>query len=137
MDRLPIDYKNSGVLLDDAKAIIEPAQSVAYCFVNAVFVQRNWLLGKRITEEELKGGGRAESGTYVIDSLSVQLTELYESGFDRRSLYMFLRFFKRFTIVNSLNPQSGGLISWTHYRKTQKRIFAEQMAQKTCQKEQP
>ena len=117
MEQLPIEYRNSGMLLDDAKFIIETARAVAYRSVNVALVQRNWLLGKRIAEEELKGADRAEYGTYIIDTLAVQLTAEYVTGFDRRSLYMFLQFFKRFPIVDSLSPQSGGLLSWTHYRK--------------------
>jgi predicted nuclease of restriction endonuclease-like (RecB) superfamily len=117
MEQLPIEYRNSGVLLDDAKAIIDAARSVAYRCVNTALVQRNWLLGKRIAEEDLKGEDRAEYGAYVIDNLAAQLTEIYGNGFDRRSLYMFLQFFRRFPIVDSLSPQSGGLLSWTHYRK--------------------
>ena len=117
MEQLPIEYRNSGKLLDDAKFIVETARAVAYRSVNVALVQRNWLLGKRISEEELKGADRAEYGTYIIDTLAAQLTGEYGAGFDRRSLYMFLQFFKRFPIVDSLSPKSGGLLSWTHYRK--------------------
>ena len=40
-----------------------------------------------------------------------------EKGFDRSSLYMYLRFYKYFPqIVDSMSPQSTGLLSWTHYR---------------------
>jgi predicted nuclease of restriction endonuclease-like (RecB) superfamily len=110
-------YKGGGDLLTDAKAIIETARSAAYRSVNVALVQRNWLLGKRIAEEELKGADRATYGTYIVKKLSTQLTDLYGSGFDSRSLYSFLQFFKQFPIVDSLSPQSGGLLSWTHYRK--------------------
>ena len=110
-------YKGDGDLLTDAKAIIETARSAAYRSVNVALVQRNWLLGKRIAEEELKGADRATYGTYIVKKLSTQLTDLYGSGFDSRSLYSFLQFFKQFPIVDSLSPQSGGLLSWTHYRK--------------------
>lgn len=110
-------YKGGGDLLTDAKAIIETARSAAYRSVNVALVQRNWLLGKRIAEEELKGADRATYGTYIVKKLSEQLTDIYGNGFDSRSLYSFLQFFKRFPIVDSLSPQSGGLLSWTHYRK--------------------
>ena len=63
------------------------------------------------------GRDRAEYGSYIVDSFSTSLSNLYGDGFDRRSLYMFLQFYKRFQIVDSLSPQSGGLLSWTHYRK--------------------
>ncbi|MBQ9432050.1 MAG: DUF1016 family protein [Kiritimatiellae bacterium] len=110
-------YKSGGDLLADAKAIIEAARSAAYRSVNVALVQRNWLLGKRISEEDLKGADRAEYGKQVIQKLALQLTAEYGKGFDFGSLYKFLQFFKKFPILDSLSPKSGGLLSWTHYRK--------------------
>lgn len=109
--------KGGGDLLADAKAIIEAARSVAYRSVNVALVQRNWLLGKRISEEDLKGADRAEYGKQVIQRLALQLTAEYGKGFDFGSLYKFLQFYKKFPILDSLSPKSGGLLSWTHYRK--------------------
>lgn len=117
MEQLPIEYRNSGNLLDDAKFIIETARAVAYRSVNVALVQRNWLLGKRIAEEELKGADRAEYGKRVMMDLADQLTALYGKGFDFGSLYKYVLFFRRFKILGSLSPKSGGLLSWTHYRK--------------------
>ena len=110
-------YKGGGDLLADAKAIIEAARSAAYRSVNVALVQRNWLLGKRISEEDLKGADRAEYGKQVIQKLALQLTAEYGKGFDFGSLYKFLQFYKKFPILDSLSPKSGGLLSWTHYRK--------------------
>ncbi len=110
-------YKGGGDLLADAKAIIETARSAAYRSVNVALVQRNWLLGKRISEEDLKGAGRAEYGKHVIQKLALQLTAEYGKGFDFGSLYKFLQFYKKFPILDSLSPKSGRLLSWTHYRK--------------------
>ena len=110
-------YKGGGDLLADAKAIIEAARSAAYRSVNAALVQRNWLLGKRISEEDLKGADRAEYGKQVIQKLALQLTAEYGKGFDFGSLYKFLQFYKKFPILDSLSPKSGGLLSWTHYRR--------------------
>ena len=87
MEQLPIEYRNSGKLLDDAKFIIEMARAVAYRSVNVALVQRNWLLGKRISEEELKGADRAEYGKRMMMNLAGQLTDLYGKGFDFGSLY--------------------------------------------------
>ncbi len=39
----------------EMSAIIEQTRTMAYRSVNAVLVQRNWLLGKCINEEILKG----------------------------------------------------------------------------------
>ena len=110
-------YKGGGDLLADAKAIIEASRSAAYRSVNVALVQRNWLLGRRISEEDLKGADRAEYGKQVIQKLALQLTAEYGKGFDFGSLYKFLQFYKKFPILDSLSPKSGGLLSWTHYRK--------------------
>ena len=98
-------------------AIIERSKSVAYRAVDIVLVYRNWLLGKRIAEEELCGGLRAEYGKETMVKLAALLTDKYGPGFDFGSLYKYLAFFKRFKILDSLRPKSGGLLSWTHYRK--------------------
>lgn len=47
--------QNSGNLLKDAQNIIEQARQEAYRSVNIAMIQRNWLLGKRISEEILFG----------------------------------------------------------------------------------
>ena len=96
------------VLLADAREIIESARTGAYRAVNAALVQRNWLLGKRIAEEELKGE-RAEYGRQVVKELAEQLTAEYGSGFDFGSLYKYVQFYRTFKILESLTPKSGGL----------------------------
>lgn len=110
-------YVKSENILDDAKQIIETSQKIAYHTVNVTLIRRNWLLGKRIAEEELKGTTRAEYGTEVILRLSQELTKSYGKGFTRGSLYQYVNFYKCFPkIVDSLSKQSQQLLTWTHYR---------------------
>ena len=110
-------YTPTNDLLNDAKQIIEVSQKAAYRAVNLALVQRNWLLGYRIAQEELKGEGRSEYGTAVIRKLAKELTAEYGKGFDYSSLYKYFRFYKLYPeIVDSVSPQSGALLSWTHYR---------------------
>lgn len=71
-------------LLTDSGAIIEQALVTAYRMINILLVKRNWLLGKRIAEEELKGESRAKYGKRVIPHLAERLTAKYGQGFDRR-----------------------------------------------------
>ncbi len=88
-----------------------------YQAVNIALVQRNWLLGYRIASEELQGNERAEYGTELIKKLSKELTQNYGKGFDYSSLYKFVRFYKEFPeILDSVNPKSLPMLSWTHYR---------------------
>ncbi len=103
-------------LLADAREIIESARAGAYRAVNAALVQRNWLLGKRIAEEELKGE-RAEYGRQAVKELAEQLTEEYGAGFDFGSLYKYVQFYRTFPILETLSPKSGGLLGWSHYLK--------------------
>ena len=49
----------------EMSAIIEQARTSAYRSVNAVLVQRNWLLGKCINEEILNGN-KAEYGKSIM-----------------------------------------------------------------------
>lgn len=104
-------------ILKDMCGIIESSQKTAYQAVNVALVQRNWLLGYRIAEEELGGQERSEYGLQVIKKLSKELTSRYGKGFDRGTLYRCLKFYKMFPeIVATLGQQSRMILSWSHYR---------------------
>ena len=89
-------YIKSENLLQDAQHIIETAQNFAYKAVNIAMLQRNWLLGKRISEEELQGKDRAKYGAEIIKKLSADLTQIYGKGFDSSNLYKFVEFYNTF-----------------------------------------
>ena len=121
-----IKYQKTDNILKDVCSIIDSAKNYAYQSVNIALVERNWLIGYRIAEEELKGKDRADYGIEVIKKLSKELTKEYGKGFDRSNLYRFLSFYKNFPqIVDALSRQSGILLSWTHYR-TLLQVFDKQ-----------
>ncbi len=100
-------YPSSGDILKDASSIIESAQRYAFKAVDRTLVIRNWLLGKRIAEEELGGEGRAEYGRKTIASLSALLSEKYGKGYDRASLYRYLNFYQMYPkLVATVRRQS-------------------------------
>lgn len=131
---------NTGVLLHDARLIIEEAQRMAYRSVNETLIKRNWLLGMRIRHEVLNEK-RAEYGEQVIKELAKRLTEIYGKGFSMRSLYNFVNFYQTHgdlfvlktdtnilqalpaklsdshlsEILQALHAKSPTLLSWTHY----------------------
>ena len=70
-------------ILNDMCGIIESSQKAAYQAVNIALVQRNWLLGYRIAEEELGGQERSEYGLQVAKKLSKELTNRYGKGYDK------------------------------------------------------
>ena len=112
-----IKYSKTDNVLNDICSIINSARDYAFQSVNLALVERNWLIGYRIAEEELKGEGRADYGTEIIKKLSKELKEEYGKGFDARNLYYFLNFYKTFpNILNTLCSKSNGLLSWSHYR---------------------
>lgn len=104
-------------ILNDMCGIIESSQKAAYQAVNVALVQRNWLIGYRIAEEELRGQKRSEYGAEVIKKLSKNLTEKYGKGFTKTNLYSFYSFYKCFPkIFHSTSGKSKTYLSWTHYR---------------------
>lgn len=112
-----IKYQNTDNVLEDVCSIIESARDYAYKSVNIALVERNWLIGYRIAEEELKGNDRADYGLEIIKKLSKELTKQYGKGYDSRNLYYFLNFYKLFpNILNALSSKSNTMLSWTHYR---------------------
>ena len=68
-------------ILNDMCGIIESSQKAAYQAVNTLLVQRNWLIGYRIAEEELGGDERSEYGVEVIKKISKELTQRYGKGY--------------------------------------------------------
>ena len=116
-DSMIIKYQNTNNVLEDICSIIESARDYAYKSVNIALVERNWLIGYRIAEEELKGNDRADYGLEIIKKLSKELTKQYGKGYDSRNLYYFLNFYKLFpNILNALSSKSNTILSWTHYR---------------------
>lgn len=116
-NKSPIKYVKTDDILCDMRGIIDASQQQAYQAVNYALVQRNWLIGYRIAEEELKGGNRAEYGTGIIKRLSKELSDIYGKGFTKTNLYSFYSFYKNFPeIFHSASGKSVPLLSWTHYR---------------------
>lgn len=104
-------------LFNQASKLVEQARKNAYRQVNETLVRRNWLLGKLIVEEELRGNNRAIYGAEIIKWLSKRLTLAFGKGFTKTNLYSFARFYESFPkIFHAESGKSGILLSWTHYR---------------------
>lgn len=113
-----LGYAVTDDVVADAKWIVDNARNVVRKSINGTLVLRNWCLGKRIAEEELRGGSRAEYGTEVVKRLAHELTAEYGRGFSPVNLWLYVRFYREFPqIVYTLSKQSGPLLSWSHYRE--------------------
>lgn len=109
-----ISYKKTTDIYEDVSSIVKQATDVAYKSVNVLLIQRNWLLGKRIVEEELSEKRSENYGKEIIIELSKMLTKEYGRGFEERNLYRFVQFYKTYPdILSSLMSKS--FLSWTHY----------------------
>lgn len=112
-----LKYVKTDNVFDDVCRIIDTAQRAAFHAVNITLVQRNWLLGKRIAEEELNGDTRAEYGAEVIKNLAKELNQQYGKGYTKTNLYNFYSFYKMYPeIFHSESGKFDLTLSWTHYR---------------------
>ena len=112
-----IVYANSSDVVADARAIIDSSQRAAHRAINTSLVLRNWLLGRRIAEEEIRDDSREELyGRRVIRELSRELIAEYGKGFSKTSLYQYVQFYELFPeIVQTVSGQSPIHLSWSHY----------------------
>lgn len=113
-------------LFVDVKEIVQQARSQVYRAVNSAMVWAYWLVGKRIVEEEQGGEKRAEYGTYLIATLSQELTTAFGKGFSIQSLKNFRQFYLTFpalpigsTVWSQSKSKSSApwsLLSWSHFK---------------------
>nr|WP_294213872.1 DUF1016 N-terminal domain-containing protein [Pseudobutyrivibrio sp.] len=106
---------------------MENAQQSAITTVNTVLVLRNWLLGMRISTENMSGTRAERYGEHIISELSEELTRKYGKGFDKRSLYRYVQFYQTYPeIVGTVTPQSSEyatidknrkILTWSHYER--------------------
>ncbi|TAH56143.1 MAG: DUF1016 family protein [Sphaerochaeta sp.] len=103
-----VQYRKSENIVQDLKEIIDSAQkSYAFSSVNIALVFRNWLIGKRISEEELQGEMRAEYGTELLKTLAKEMEKSYGKGLNQRNLYYYVRFYDYFPqILNAVSSKS-------------------------------
>ena len=99
--------------LSDVKQIVVMSRQIAYETLNTLILQRNWLIGKRIYEEELKGENRAEYGARVIADLSKSLTLEFGKGFGKTNLYQFYSFYKSYP--NIFQTSGKSYLEWSKY----------------------
>lgn len=95
--------------------MIEEARSAVAVAVNTGLTMLYWRLGKRISDEILKGT-RADYGKKILATLSQELTRDYGNGFSYSALTRMAKFADSFPereIVATLSQQ----LSWSHFRK--------------------
>ena len=82
--------------VSDLKAIVYTAKAKAYQAVDLYNVAGNWLVGRRIVEQEQHGKARAQYGKHVIEVASLALTGEFGKGYSKTQIINFRKFYLTF-----------------------------------------
>lgn len=83
--------------ISDIKAIVYTAKQKAYQAADLFQVAANWLVGKRIVEQEQHGRERAEYGKRIIELASEALTVEFGKGYSVVNIKSFRKFYLIFS----------------------------------------
>lgn len=97
----------------DIRDIIYKGKNTAISSVNSVMIATYWNIGKRIVEEEQQGKSRADYGKRLIEALAYELSNEFGSGFSKRYLAYFRKFYISFPDLKILQTRLQNL-RWSH-----------------------
>ncbi len=127
--------------ISDIKAIVYTAKQKAYQAADIYQVVSNWLIGRRIVEQEQHGKERAQYGKHIVELASEALTAEFGKGYSVVNIKSFRKFYLTFNnllIGQTVSDQSeNGLtikgqsvsaelelakilpsnLSWSHYER--------------------
>lgn len=117
-------------LLSSVSELLEQARRSSARVVNAVMTATYWEVGRRIVEFEQAGEKRAEYGTALLKTLSVDLTSRFGRGFSERNLEQMRLFYTVWPISQTPSAESAivqtvSAISATPSRKFTLSDFAQ------------
>jgi hypothetical protein len=101
-------------LIADVRRMIEETRTAVAVTVNAGLTILYWRIGKRISEEILKGE-RAGYGRQILATLSQELFGEYGPGFSEQNLRHMLKFVEAFPDPEILSTLWREL-SWSHFK---------------------
>lgn len=130
------------IFVNDLRTIVSAARDVSYRMANLMQVAQNWLIGRRIVEQEQQGKIRAEYGKHVVELASQVLTKEFGQGFSETQIRNFRKFYLTFrelqiqqtvpaefrsrlaSIQQTMPAESSGngiampvQLSWSHYER--------------------
>ncbi len=108
---------HSDNIVDDIKQIVNIGKTSAYAAVNTIMTATYWNIGRRIIEEEQQGEHRAAYGKKLLDNLSHELTLEYGSGYSKRYLAYFRKFYLTIPDYTILQTRLQNL-RWSHILST-------------------
>ncbi len=96
--------------ISDIKAIVYTAKQKAYQAADIYQVVSNWLVGRRIVEQEQHGQERAQYGKHIVELASEALTAEFGKGYSVVNIKSFRKFYLTFNnllIGQTVSAQSG------------------------------
>ena len=96
--------------ISDIKAIVYTAKQKAYQAADIYQVVSNWLIGRRIVEQEQHGKERAQYGKHIVELASEALTAEFGKGYSVVNIKSFRKFYLTFNnllIGQTPSAQSG------------------------------
>ena len=102
-------------VITEIKSIISSGQEAAYSASNKAMLFTYWNIGKRIVDQELRGGERAEYGSGLISALAEELTKEFGKNYSKRNLHYYIKFYQYFPDEQIVNACVHNL-NWTHIR---------------------
>ncbi len=107
--------------ISDLKAIVYTAKSKAYQAADLYNVAENWLVGRRIVEQEQKGQTRAQYGKHIIEIASKALTEEFGKGYSPTQIRGFRKFYLKFNylpIQQALSAEFKQVVSTSEFQSS-------------------
>lgn len=98
--------------IEQIKHLLRDAQYGVVRSVNSIMVQTYFELGKRIVEHEQSGKDYSNYGAYLLDRLSIELSNEFGKGFSKRKLELIRKFYLTYKIAKTPFSQS---IGWSHF----------------------
>lgn len=110
------DIVISSSLVADVCSIIDNGRRQAFAAAGQIAIMTYWNIGRRIVEEEQQGNARADYGKAIIPALADKLTAEYGSGYGRRNLAYYRKFYLEFQKTEILHTRVQNL-TWSHIRR--------------------
>ncbi len=91
------EKSEENIFIRDLRTIVAAARDTSYRMANLMQVAQNWLIGRRIVEQEQQGKIRAEYGKHVVELASQVLTKEFGQGFSETQIKSFRKFYLTFS----------------------------------------
>lgn len=97
-------------LYNDIRNLVEQSRNKIYKTVNTQMINLYWNIGKMIIDKQ-SGNGKAKYKDYVLENLSIKLSNEFGRGFSKRNLERMRKFYLYYPIVTNMLSQ----LTWSHY----------------------